>query len=85
MSYRLGVDVGGTFTDVVAWDGERLVTGKVPTTTADQADGVLRGIGEIAGGGGVLRHGTTAATNALLERRGARTALITDGGREDVL
>jgi N-methylhydantoinase A len=79
-----GVDVGGTFTDVVAWDGVRLVTGKVPTT-GDQADGVLRGIASLVGRGGSLRHGTTAATNALLERRGARTALVADRGFEDLI
>ncbi len=81
---QTGVDVGGTFTDVVAWDGESLVTGKVPTTR-DQADGVLHGIASLVGSAGSLRHGTTAATNALLERRGARTALVTDRRFEDLI
>jgi N-methylhydantoinase A len=79
-----GVDVGGTFTDIVAWHEGRLVTGKVPTT-GDQADGVLQGLATVSGRGGALRHGTTAATNALLERRGARTALVTDKGFEDLI
>jgi N-methylhydantoinase A len=81
---RTAVDVGGTFTDVVAWDGLRLATGKVPTTP-DQSEGVAAGVTEIAGSAGVLLHGTTAATNALLERRGARTVLITDEGFEDLI
>ncbi|MDX1689847.1 MAG: hydantoinase/oxoprolinase family protein [Acidimicrobiia bacterium] len=80
-----GVDVGGTFTDVVAWDGERLATGKVPSTP-DQSEGVVAGLASVAGPEpGALLHGTTVATNALLERRGARTALVTDAGFEDVV
>ncbi|HSG79394.1 MAG TPA: hydantoinase/oxoprolinase family protein [Acidimicrobiia bacterium] len=80
-----GVDVGGTFTDIVAWDGSSLQTGKVPSTP-DQSDGVLTGIRAVAGDApGTLVHGTTVATNSLLERRGARTALVTDAGFEDVL
>jgi N-methylhydantoinase A len=80
-----GVDVGGTFTDIVVWDGSSLRTGKVPSTP-DQSDGVLGGTRAIAGDSpGNLVHGTTVATNALLERRGARTALVTDAGFEDVL
>ena len=78
-----GVDVGGTFTDVVAWDGARLRIAKVPTTP-DQSEGVLAGLGA-AGGSGTMLHGTTAATNALLERSGARTVLVTDEGFEDLL
>ncbi|NIR41192.1 MAG: hydantoinase/oxoprolinase family protein, partial [Actinobacteria bacterium] len=78
-------DVGGTFTDVVAWDGTSLSTGKVPSTP-DQSDGVLDGVEAVAGASpGALVHGTTVATNALLERRGARTALVTDAGFEDVI
>ena len=78
------VDVGGTFTDVVSWDGTRLTTGKVPTT-ADQSVAVIEGIGRIAPGGTRLIHGTTAATNAVLQRAGARTALVTDAGFEDLI
>jgi len=81
----LGVDVGGTFTDLVAWDGERVVTGKVPTT-ADQSAGVVAGAIEATGGAtDRFLHGTTVATNALLERRGAVTALVTDAGFSDVI
>jgi N-methylhydantoinase A len=85
---RLGVDVGGTFTDLVAiWDG-RLVTAKVPSTPRDQSVGVLAavdGSGVEAAAVQVFCHGTTVATNALLERRGARTALVTTDGFRDVL
>jgi N-methylhydantoinase A len=78
-----GVDVGGTFTDAVAWDGARLRSAKV-LTTPDQSEGVLAGFQAVSGGETLL-HGTTAATNALLERAGARTALVTDAGFEDLL
>jgi N-methylhydantoinase A len=78
-----GVDVGGTFTDVVAWEGGRLRTAKV-LTTLDQSEGVMAAVAAAAGSGDLL-HGTTAATNALLERAGARTVLVTDGGFEDLL
>ena len=74
-----GVDVGGTFTDVAVWDGDRLRTAKVPTTV-DQSDGVISGIEEIDAEPGTLLHGTTVATNALLERSGAATVLVTDEG-----
>jgi N-methylhydantoinase A len=78
------VDVGGTFTDVVAWDGTGLVTGKVPTTP-DQSVGVIEGVERFATGGTRLIHGTTAATNAVLQRSGARTALVTDAQFEDLI
>jgi N-methylhydantoinase A len=82
------VDVGGTFTDLVALlDGE-LVTAKVPSTPTDQARGVVRAV-EVAGlspgAAASFAHGSTVATNALLERRGARTALVTTEGFRDVL
>jgi N-methylhydantoinase A len=80
----IGVDVGGTFTDVAAWDGHRLTTGKT-STTPDQSDGVITGAGNLAKRSELLLHGTTVATNALLERRGARTALITTDGFTDVI
>lgn len=80
---RVGVDVGGTFTDVVGWDGERLAIAKV-STTADQSEGVVRGAAQ-AGSADRLLHGTTVATNALLERAGARTVLVTTEGFEDLL
>lgn len=85
---RLGVDVGGTFTDLLALSGEEIVTAKVPSTPADQSEGVMRAI-ETAGVEGAavaaLAHGMTVATNALLERRGARTALVTTEGFRDLL
>jgi N-methylhydantoinase A len=87
----LGVDVGGTFTDAALLTGDRLVTAKAPTTTDDQSEGVLRVVGEAlagagAGAGDVERfvHGMTVATNALLEGRVARTALLATEGFTDV-
>jgi len=86
---RLGVDVGGTFTDLVALSEEGgLTTAKVPSTTHDQSEGVLSAIrvsGVERGAVAALAHGMTVATNALLERRGARTALVTTEGFRDVL
>lgn len=81
----LAVDVGGTFTDLVGWDGSRIVTGKVPTTPADQSEGVADGAENLGMSAGRLLHGTTVATNALLERRGAMTALVTSPGFRDVI
>jgi N-methylhydantoinase A len=81
----LGVDVGGTFTDLTLWDGAAVVTAKVPTTP-DQSEGVLAGAAELVDGRlERLFHGTTIATNALLERKGARTGLITSTGFTDVI
>ena len=85
---RLGVDVGGTFTDLVALSEGALVTAKVPSTPQDQSVGVMNAIlasGVEAGALSALAHGMTVATNALLERRGARTALVTTEGFRDVL
>lgn len=80
---RVGVDTGGTFTDVVVDDG-RIV--KVPTTAADPSEGVAAGIASLGDGvPAVLAHGTTVATNALLERRGATVALLTTAGFRDVI
>src|SRR5215217_3101975 len=85
---RLGVDVGGTFTDLVALSKGELVTAKVPSTPKDQSEGVMNAIdasdvepASLA----ALAHGMTVATNALLERNGARTALVTTEGFKDVL
>src|SRR5215217_6174664 len=88
----LGVDVGGTFTDaVVAVDG-RLVTAKSPTTPDDQSEGVLAAVkaaleraGAEADAVRIFAHGTTVATNALLEGNGARTALVATEGFEDLV
>jgi N-methylhydantoinase A len=86
---RLGVDVGGTFTDLVALSEEgTLVTAKVPSTPKDQSEGVMNAIdtSEVEPDAVVaLAHGMTVATNALLERRGARTALVTTEGFRDIL
>ena len=91
---KLGVDVGGTFTDVCLLDAEsgEVWVDKLPSTVGDQSiafvEGVLKVL-EKAGRGcaeiDFLVHGTTVATNALLEHKGARTALITTRGFRDVL
>ena len=88
----LGVDVGGTFTDVVLLDGGTIHTAKVASTPADQSDGVLAAVEEALRRAGAepsaieaLHHGMTVGTNALLERRGARTALVATAGFTDLL
>lgn len=84
----IGVDVGGTFTDVVVYAlGHRPRPIKVPTTPADQAEGVARGIAEAwrEGSPTLMPHGTTTATNAILERKIARTVLVTTDGFADIL
>lgn len=94
MSYRLGVDVGGTFTDCLLLDEDSGVThtAKVPSTPEDSSIGVLKGIERICAESGVsptqiarVMHGTTVATNAVLTGRGARVALVTTAGYEDTL
>ena len=85
---RLGVDVGGTFTDLVALVEGGLITAKVPTTPRNQARGVVSALEIVqpaVGAVASLAHGSTVATNALLERRGARTALVTTEGFRDVI
>jgi N-methylhydantoinase A len=85
---RLGVDVGGTFTDLVALVDGRLITAKVPTTPRNQARGVVSALEVVQPALGAVAsfaHGSTVATNALLERRGARTALVTTEGFRDVI
>lgn len=83
----LGVDVGGTFTDFcLLEDDGRIRVHKRLTSPRDPSQSILEGIAEIgAGREATVVHGTTVATNALLERRGARTALITTAGFRDVL
>ncbi|SDD24947.1 N-methylhydantoinase A [Bradyrhizobium brasilense] len=95
--YTIGVDVGGTYTDLVATDQTgRTVFAKSPSTPADQSIGVMAGLEELARRLGVTRaamlaatdrlvHGTTVATNALLERKGAKVALLTTEGHRDVV
>ncbi len=83
---RAGVDVGGTFTDLVVIADGQVTVGKAPSTPDDPSRGVLQGLSAA----GVERadaiiHGSTVATNAILERKGARTALITTAGFRDVL
>ncbi len=88
----LGVDVGGTFTDAVLLDDGAMHTAKVPTTPGDESAGVMRAIDGVLGLAGAgpadiesFAHGMTVGTNALLEERGARTALIATRGFGDVL
>jgi N-methylhydantoinase A len=88
----LGVDVGGTFTDAVLVAGERLHTAKAPSTPRDQSEGVMRAVAAALEAAGarpddveLLAHGMTVATNALLEGKGARTALVATDGFTDVV
>ena len=89
---RLAVDIGGTFTDVALALGDRNVTSKVLTTQAAPEQGVMTGIAQVIEAAGVspgdvavVIHGTTLATNAIIERKGARTALVvTEGFRDSV-
>src|SRR5260370_13420693 len=91
--YRVGVDIGGTFTDIVflGEHGERL-TKKVSSTVDNYATAIVDGLVELIGERGLddaviveLLHGTTVASNAILEMKGARTGLITTRGFRDVL
>src|SRR6185503_2705805 len=93
VSYRVGVDVGGTFTDIVllAADGT-IHTKKVSSSTENYAQAIVDGLTEVFRETGLagsaideIRHGTTVASNAILEHRGARTGLITTKGFRDVL
>jgi N-methylhydantoinase A len=84
----VGIDVGGTFTDVVVRASSgRLTSGKVPTTPASPADGVVHGLSTLAGGEPLasVAHGTTIVTNAIVEGRGAIVGLVTTRGFRDVL
>ncbi len=78
----VGVDVGGTFTDFVGFRGREVVTAKVPSTR-NPARAVVQGMHELGAVG--MAHGTTVATNAILERRGARTVFVATAGFEDLL
>ena len=84
--HAAGVDTGGTFTDFVAVAGGRLVALKVPSTPRAPERAVLEGLARLGAGRGTrVRHGSTVATNALLERKGAKVALVTTEGFEDLL
>ncbi|EAR52377.1 hydantoin utilization protein [Oceanicola granulosus HTCC2516] len=89
---NLGVDIGGTFTDVVLEVGERLHSTKVLTTYAAPEEAILAGLAQVCAQADVeparitrILHGTTLATNALIERKGAKTAFITTDGFRDVI
>jgi len=94
---RIGIDVGGTFTDLVAVDQRgRVAIAKAASTPRDPSEGLLEGLGLLAAELGTdlrellarterIVHGTTVATNALLERKGARVALLTTEGHRDVI
>ncbi len=95
--YRIGIDVGGTFTDLAAVDEfGRATLAKVPSTPADPTEGVLDGLNLLAEMLGLeppallaetdrIVHGTTVATNALIEHKGARVGLLTTAGHRDVI
>ncbi len=89
MSLRIGIDIGGTFTDLVAIAADgRITTRKVASTPHDYGEGIVAGLRELLGDGvGVseVLHGTTIGSNTVLEGRGARTALITTRGFRDIL
>ncbi len=93
MTYRLGIDVGGTFTDLVLVGPDReALTRKVLSATDDYATAIMAGTVELLEAAGIeaaaigeILHGTTVATNAVLERRGAATGLLTTDGFRDVL
>ncbi len=92
MEVRLGVDIGGTFTDVVLESPKGLTSIKVLTTYAAPENAIIEGMNRVCERAGVpasaieqIIHGTTLATNALIERRGAKTALITTQGFRDVI
>ena len=89
---QLAADIGGTFTDIVLEAAGRRYSCKVPTTRRQPELAVMEGIGRLLeqsgvrpGEVGLFIHGTTLATNALIERKGAKTALLTTAGFRDVL
>jgi N-methylhydantoinase A/oxoprolinase/acetone carboxylase beta subunit len=86
-SVRVGVDTGGTFTDFVIWRGGKLSNRKVLSTPQDPSLAIFEGVSDILKDSpdAFIVHGTTVATNALLQRKGGRIALITTAGFEDVL
>src|SRR4051794_30516587 len=93
ISYRVGVDIGGTFTDIVLLGSDGTIhTKKISSSVGNYAQAIVDGLAEVFGetglsGGGIeeIRHGTTVASNAILEHKGARVGLITTKGFRDVL
>lgn len=94
MAYRLGVDVGGTFTDLLLFnqDSGEFWRTKTPSTPHDSSEGILNGVNAICADAGVeasvidyFLHGTTVATNAVLEGKGAKVGLITTEGYRDIM
>src|SRR5688572_8659224 len=92
-TYRIGVDVGGTFTDIVLLGADGTIhTKKVSSSTENYAQAIVEGLGEVLRETGLaadtiaeIRHGTTVASNAILEHKGAKAGLITTKGFRDVL
>ena len=91
--FRVGIDIGGTFTDIVFLNAEgRLFTKKVPSSVDNYARAIVEGMSEVFDEASInpsdiheIRHGTTVASNAILELKGARVGLITSAGFRDVL
>ena len=81
----VGIDVGGTFTDIAVLEDGKLTVHKLPSTPSDPSLGILQGVKETGVTSAEFVHGSTVATNALLEGKGSRTALVTTMGFEDVL
>lgn len=92
MGYRVGIDIGGTFTDVIFLDDNHVLSAKVPSTPANYAEGIESGLTALLAEHDIephllseIVHGTTVATNTILEHKGSRTGLITTVGFRDVL
>ena len=93
VGFRVGVDIGGTFTDIVLIDEEgRLLTRKVSSSVDDYARAIVEGLAQVFDEAGVepseileVMHGTTVASNAILELKGARVGLIGTDGFRDIL
>ena len=92
-TFRVGVDIGGTFTDIVVVGGDgRIATRKTSSTPYDYSRGIIQGLADLMAGGAIagpaiheIIHGTTVATNAILEHKGSLAGLITTKGFRDVL
>jgi len=92
-TYRAGVDIGGTFTDIVLLGSDGTIhTQKISSSVDNYARAIVEGLGELLGAAGIpaaaieeIRHGTTVASNAILEKKGARVGLVTTRGFRDIL